>query len=200
MPTSDGEVAANNSGSNTPLSVASTPSLSDHNSDIFVEMDGAEDMQLSASSNVQYDSDGSNTGAPDMTINRNIEPNVNAIADKIIPSSEPAPSLSVRTNDNPIADNIVPAYSPAPLLSGQRNSAPELAKIDDNSRASRWPKRTIKPKVRADQADISDNDCANLDCEDLKAPREMIMCAGLGCQSKVSLMLSCAVLWHVVLI
>jgi hypothetical protein len=106
MPTSDGEVAANDSGSNTPLSAALTPSLSDHNSDIFVEMDGTEDMQLSASSNVQYDSDGSNTGAPDMTINRDIEPNVNAIADKIIPSSEPTPSLSVRTNDNPIADNI----------------------------------------------------------------------------------------------
>ena len=137
MPTSDGDVAANNFGSDTPLSAASTPSLSDHNSDIFVDMDGIEDMQLSASGNVRYDSDDSNTGAPDMTINHDIEPNVNAIADKIIPSSEPTPSLSVQMNDNPIVDNIVPASEPVLLLSGQRNNAPESAKVDANPGASR---------------------------------------------------------------
>ena len=48
-----------------------------------------------------------------MTINHDIKPNVNTIADKIIPSSEPAPSLSVQMNNNPIADNIVPTFEPA---------------------------------------------------------------------------------------
>jgi hypothetical protein len=70
----------------------------------------------------------------------------------------------------------------------------ESAEVDVNPSVSQWPKWTIKPKVQADQAVISDNNCANLNCEDPKAPREMIMCAGLGCQSKVSDCESCAVL------
>jgi hypothetical protein len=92
--------------------VASTPSLSDHNhdSEIFVETDGTEDMQLDK---IQSGSDGGNTNAPDMTINDDIKPNVNATADQIIPSSEPALSLS-----------------------GQMNDMPDLARVDANPSAS----------------------------------------------------------------
>jgi hypothetical protein len=150
-----------------PTTLVPTPSLSDHDSEIFAETDGPGDMPFSANNNIRHDSDvdGSNTNMPE--INRDIESKDDSIADKIIPSSEPAPSLSERTNDTP-----------------------NLATVDANPSASRRPKRTIKPRLRADQADISDNDCANSDCEDLKASGEMIMCAALGCRSKVGLVLS----------
>ena len=123
-------------------------------------------MPFSANNNVRHDSDvnSSDTNIPE--INRDIESNDDSIADKIIPASEPAPSLSERTN------------------------TPNLATVDANPSASRRPKRIIKPRLRADQADISDNDCANSDCEDPKASGEMIMCAALGCRSKVGLVLS----------
>jgi len=119
--------APSNLGSDTPLPVVSMPSLSDHNSDIFAKTDGTEDMRLSASNNIQYNSDSSNSNIPDTTINHNIEPNYNTIMDKIIPSSERAPSLSVQTNDNTIADKIVPTSEHAPSLSGQTNNVPDLA-------------------------------------------------------------------------
>ena len=164
MPTSDDEVAANNSGSDTPPSAASTPpspSLSVHNRDVIAEMDDTEDVRLLAGNNVQHDSDGN---VPEMTIDCDIESNDNP------PSYELAHSLSIRTND-----------------------PPDLATVDSNTIANRRPKRTIKLRLRTDQAVISDNDCANSDCEDPKASGEMIMCAGLGCQSKVGLVSSSGV-------
>ena len=92
-----------------------------------------------------------------MTINHYIKPNYNTFMDRIIPSSEHAPSLSIQMNDNTIADKIVPTSEHASLLSGQTNNVPDLANA--NPSASRQPKRTINPKLQADQADISDNNC-----------------------------------------
>jgi hypothetical protein len=37
----------------------------------------------------------------------------------------------------------------------------------------------------SDQATMDYNDCANSDCDDPKRPGDLIMCAGLGCQTKV---------------
>jgi hypothetical protein len=54
---------------------------------------------------------------------------------------------------------------------------PDLAQVDANPSASQQPKQTIKPKLQADQADISDKDCANSDCQDPKVSGEMIRCA-----------------------
>jgi len=47
------------------------------------------------------------------------------------------------------------------------------------------PKRAIRPRVQSDQTTMDYNDCANSDCDNLKRPRDLIVCAGLGCQTKV---------------
>ena len=52
--------------------------------------------------------------------------------------------------------------------------------VDANTITNQHPKQTIKPRLHTDQVDISDNDCADLDCD--KASGKMV-----GCRSKVSL-------------
>jgi hypothetical protein len=74
--------------------------------------------------------------------------------------------------DSTIVDKIIPTSKPALLSSGQTNDMP--AKVNANPCVSRWPKRTIKPKLWADQTDISDNECANSDRENPKASREWL--------------------------
>jgi hypothetical protein len=54
--------------------------------------------------------------------------------------------------------------------------------------SQRRPKWAIRPRVQSDQVAMDYNDCANSDCDDpkrVKRPRDLIMCAGLGCQTKV---------------
>ena len=51
--------------------------------------------------------------------------------------------------------------------------------------SQRRPKWAIRPRVQSDQVAMDYNDCANSDCDDPKKPRDLIMCAGLGCQTKV---------------
>jgi len=64
----------------------------------------------------------------------------------------------------------------------QMHNTTRLATVDiDPSIVVRWPKRTIKPRLLTDQAEISENDCANSDCEDPKRQSEMVDCSGLGC-------------------
>ena len=72
------------------------------------------------------------------------------------------------------------------------HNATRLATVDiDPSIVVRWPKRTIKPRLLTDQAEISENDCANSDCEDPKRQSEMVDCSGLECRSKVRIRYSC---------
>ena len=47
------------------------------------------------------------------------------------------------------------------------------------------PKWAIRPRIQSDQVVMDYNDCANSDCDDPKRPRDLIMCAGLGCKTKV---------------
>jgi len=69
----------------------------------------------------------------------------------------------------------------------EMHAAVESATINTHPSASGRgrPKRTIRLRLHADQAEISDNDCANLDCDDPKRPGELLKCSGLGFQSKV---------------
>ena len=89
-------------------------------------------------------------------------------------------SLNHNSNNNTIEGEI---SQPAPASVVQTHAAVELATI--NPSTSRRPKRTIRPRLHADQAEISDNDCANSDCDDPKRPGELLKCSGLGCRSKV---------------
>lgn len=169
MPTLDNEAAASNSGSDTAPSVVSTspsPLLSNHNSDIFAQTDGTEDMWFSANDNIQHYSDNNNTNIPDTMINHNIKSKDNQMVDKM----------------------LAPLSKLAPVW---MNNMLDLAS------ASWWLKWTIKPRLQDDQTDMSENKCANLDCEDPRASREMVECTGLGCHSKVSLVLS---MWDAALI
>ena len=54
------------------------------------------------------------------------------------------------------------------------NNVPDLAQVDANPSTSQQLKQTIKPKLQADHADISNKDCANSDCQDPKVSGEMI--------------------------
>jgi hypothetical protein len=171
--TSDAEVVPDDdSESETP---PSSPSFSDHNSDHFDETNDIEDVQVSSSiTHNVHESQRSNADVPDdapndqplhTTINHN-----NTIEGE---TSQPTPAQPTPSQ-------------PAPASVVQTHAAVESATIDTQPpSASRRPKRTIRPRLHADQAEISDNDCANSDCDDPKRPGELLKCYGLGCRSKV---------------
>ena len=84
------------------------------------------------------------------------------------------------TTAEPINHRPVPPTEPAAAAVAVN---PPVDVIMDETR--RRPKRAIRPRVQSDQATMDYNDCANSDCDDPKRPGDLIMCAGLGCQTKV---------------
>jgi hypothetical protein len=168
--TSDAEVVPDDdSGSETP---PSNPSSSGHNSDHFDETNGAEDVEVSSSATRSVlESQGSKPDAPD---------------DSDTPNGQPLHiTIDHNSNNNTIEGETLQPPLP-PVL--QTHAAAESVTVDNPSRppsASRRPKRTIRPRLQADQAEISDNDCTNSDCDDPKRPGELLKCSGLGCRSKV---------------
>ena len=163
--TSDAEVVPDDdSESETP---PSSPSFSDHNSDHFDEMNDVEDVQVSLSiTHSVPESQRSNTDIPDDA-----------------PNDQPFhTTIDHNSNNNTIEGET---SQPAPASVVQTHAAVESATIDTHPSTSGRPKRTIRPRLHADQAEISDNDCANSDCDDPKRPGELLKCSGLGCRSKV---------------
>jgi hypothetical protein len=73
---------------------------------------------------------------------------------------------------------------PAPASVVQTHAAVESATINTHPSASGQPKQTIRLRLHADQAEISDNDCANSDCDDPKRSGELLKCSGLGVDQK----------------
>ena len=101
------------------------------------------------------------------------------------PNDQPLRRMMIdRNSDN----NTIKGETSQPAHASvvQTHAVVESATVDTRPpSASRRPKRTIRPRLQADQAEISDNDCTNSDCDDPKRPGELLKCSGVSCQSKV---------------
>src|ERR1700728_3040092 len=130
---SDAEVVPdNNSGSETP---PSSPSFSTHNSDYFDEMNDVEDVQVSSNETHGIpESQGGNTDVPDDT-----------------PDDQPLRMMINRDSNNNTIEGETSQPAPASVV--QTHPVVESATVDTRApNASRRPKRTIRPRLQADQS------------------------------------------------
>ena len=104
-----------------------------------------------------------------------------------VPDDAPVDQPLHTTIDHNPNNNMIDSKTsqPVPASVVQMHATVESAMIDTHPSTSGRPKRTIRLRLHADQVEISDNNCANLDCDDPKRPGELLKCSGLGCRSKV---------------
>jgi hypothetical protein len=104
-----------------------------------------------------------------------------------VPDDAPVDQPLHTTIDHNPNNNTIDSETsqPVPASVVQMHAAVESAMIDTHPSTSRRPKQTIRLRLHADQVEISDNNCANLDCDNPKRPGELLKCSGLGCRSKV---------------
>jgi hypothetical protein len=104
-----------------------------------------------------------------------------------VPDDAPVDQPLHTTIDHNPNNNTIDSETsqPVPASVVQMHAAVESAMIDTHPSTSRRPKQTIRLRLYADQVEISDNNCANLVCDNPKRPGELLKCSSLGCRSKV---------------